>query len=77
MIIKEIGRHSKVLANKPCWVVMNKIDLVDQTMVALFEDKLRRRVVSYPFFLSALLQEGLKQLLEDIAKWFDEEPERK
>ena len=60
VVINEINRYSKVLANKPCWVVMNKIDLVDQTVVALFEEKLRREGCKLPIFSSALLQGRLK-----------------
>ena len=59
VIIKEIGRYSKVLANKPCWVVMNKIDLVDETIVALFEEKLRREGCELPIFsVSAVTGKG-------------------
>ncbi len=78
VVINEINRYSKVLANKPCWVVMNKVDLVDKTVVALFEEKLRREGCKLPIFsVSAVTGEGLKKLLEDIAQWFDEESERK
>ena len=77
VVINEINRYSKVLSNKPCWVVMNKIDLVDKTVVALFEEKLRREGCKLPIFsVSAVTGDGLKMLLEDIAKWFDEESER-
>ena len=73
VVSKEIARYSRDLAGKPCWVVLNKIDIVDKNAVKSFENKLRTEGCEFPIFpISAVSGAGVNNLLNQLATWLEE-----
>ena len=77
VVSEEIGRHSEKLAKKPRWIVLNKIDIVDEKVTEMFAKKLRSEGCELPVFaISALSGIGLKKLLIEIFLWLEAERRR-
>jgi GTP-binding protein len=71
----ELGEYSDGLADRPRWLVLNKIDLVPaerrETIVAELLDKLGWRGPVYA--ISALTGEGTKRLAQDIMVYLEQQ----
>lgn len=68
IILSELKTYSNELANKPCWLVLNKIDLLTEEQI---EEK-KQAIIKYlnwnePIFvISAFAKKGLKELINKI-----------
>ena len=77
IVSKEISKYSLKLAEKPCWIILNKIDVVDEKKTKMFEDKLRADGCELPIFsVSALNGSGIKTLLSEVARWLESNSEK-
>jgi len=77
VVSKEITKYSRELAEKPCWIILNKIDVVDEKKVEMFKDKLRSDGCERPIFsVSALNGSGIKMLLGEVARWLENNSEK-
>lgn len=76
IIIKELNQYSENLANKPCWLVFNKVDLLDKKEVA----KCTQAVVASIgwkgdyYLISAANREGVNALCWDIINFINTQP---
>ena len=68
----ELIHSSKELANKPRWLVLNKIDLVEEQVSAEFEQRLGKNY-DRVFSISAATGAGCRRLCQSINKWLQEE----
>lgn len=78
----ELAAFSQSLANRPRWLVLNKIDLLSEQQLS---DLLARVAIELPqynrvYAISTVAKRGLKELTEDIMKsleklWQDEQDE--
>lgn len=68
----ELVHSSTEIANKPRWLVLNKIDLVDDAVVAEFEQRLGEDY-DQVFSISAATGAGCRFLCQNIDKWLQEE----
>jgi GTPase len=75
----ELGQYSAALADKPRWLVLNKLDLLPpderEARVAALVAELKWRGPVYP--ISALAGEGTKRLAQDVMSYLERlrEPE--
>ncbi len=74
-IVAELKKYDEDLYNKPRWLVLNKLDMVDndkrQTKV---KDFIRRFKYTGPVFqISALTREGCEGLIRDIYKYLQKQ----
>jgi GTP-binding protein len=71
----EIGEYSDALADRPRWLVLNKLDLVPpeqrEKRVKAIVKKLRWRGPVYG--ISALAADGTKRLTQDVMKFLEEQ----
>ncbi len=63
-IEKELLEYDEALSKKPRWLIMNKIDLLDQEQ----RDTLRGELTQYDklYFISTVNKEGISELLNDL-----------
>ncbi len=75
-IVKELQRYDPALAQKPRWLVLNKLDLVD-------EDERKERVAAFiksyrwkgpVFAVTAISGEGCRDLVYAIFDWLQKQP---
>ena len=75
-IVNELKLYSQALAEKPRWLVLNKLDLVAEdersARIASFVKALRWK--GAVFGVSAISGEGCRQLVYALAEWLDEHP---
>ncbi len=76
-IANELGRFSEDLADKPRWLVINKIDLLDDADLAEAREKLMSELSwDGPVFeVSAATGEGTSELAQAIMRELEAEPE--
>jgi GTP-binding protein len=69
-IVKELKKYDKALYDKPRWIVLNKLDMVDANdRVARVADFVKRMKYKGPIYqISALTREGCEPLIKDIYK---------
>ncbi|MEM9101797.1 MAG: Obg family GTPase CgtA [Pseudomonadota bacterium] len=76
-ILRELEGFSEKLAKKPCWLVLNKCDLMlEEDLIVLrqmLEEALGWKAPSY--VISAATGEGTQQLAQDIMRYMEEEIE--
>jgi GTPase len=67
-IIKELRKYDEALYDKPRWLVLNKLDMVDEgERAALVKDFIKRMRWKGPYFqVSALAREGLDGMVQAI-----------
>lgn len=67
-IVGELKKYDEALYNKPRWLVLNKLDMVDaDKRAALVKDFVKRFKFKGPVFeISALTREGCEQLVKTI-----------
>src|SRR5690606_21601991 len=79
-IVRELRRYDPALAEKPRWLVLNKIDMIDpgerqkriDTFVARYRGRGRNAIpVERVFAISALTREGCERLCLAVADWLD------
>ena len=75
-IVKELERYDPALAAKPRWLVLNKLDLIDESeckqRVAAFVKSYRWKGPVFP--VMAISGEGCKELVYAIQAWLEEHP---
>jgi GTP-binding protein len=74
-IVRELKKFDPALANKPRWLVLNKIDLIDPDLRQSVVDKVRRRLrTKAPIYaISAATGEGCRDLMWAVQRFlFDE-----
>jgi GTP-binding protein len=75
-IVKELKRYSQALAEKPRWLVLNKLDLIAEdersAHIAAFVKALRWK--SPVFGVSAISGDGCRPLVYALAEWLDRHP---
>ena len=75
-IVKELKRYDAALAEKPRWLVLNKLDLVAsdkrQECVAAFVTSYRWK--GPVFGIAAISGDGCRELVYAIQEWLDEHP---
>lgn len=71
LIEKELQGHDPDLARRERWLVLNKIDLMDEnTLAALIRNLQDRRGTEQPLFaVSAVSGKGCRELMAAIAAW--------
>jgi GTPase len=74
-IVRELKKYDPALANKPRWIVLNKIDLIDPderaAKIAQVRRRLRTKAPIYP--ISAVTGEGCPDLMWAVQRFlFDE-----
>jgi GTP-binding protein len=69
-IVAELKKYDQGLYDKPRWLVLNKLDMVDaDARVALIKDFVKRMRYKGPVFeISALTHEGCDHLIKEIYK---------
>ena len=69
-IVGELKKYDEALYNKPRWLVLNKLDMVDNDQrAAIVKDFVKRFKFKGPVFeISALTREGCEQLIKTIYK---------
>lgn len=67
-IIAELGKFSTTLGGKDRWLVLNKVDLIDEEALQVLEDALRRELnwEGRIHHISALNNMGCQQLCEEL-----------
>lgn len=72
-LVEELGKYDDELADKPRWVVLNKMDLVpEEEREALLESYREALGQDRPFFImSAATREGTQDLVKAIAQELD------
>ncbi len=67
-IVKELKKYDDALYEKPRWIVLNKVDMVDSDeRAAKVKDFVKRMKYKGPVYeISALTREGCEQLVRDI-----------
>lgn len=75
-IIDEINRYSEKLADKPCWLVFNKIDLLDEVQAQEQIDRVLEALAwDKPYYaISAISQGNTQQLIYDLMGFIDSLP---
>ena len=75
-IVHELARYDRALADKPRWLVLNKIDLIDPAeraqRVAAFVKSFRWK--GPVFAIAAIDGEGCRELVFAIQRWLDAHP---
>jgi GTPase len=75
-IVKELGRYDAALAEKPRWLVLNKLDLVAsderQARVGAFVKSYRWK--GPVFGIAAISGDGCRELVYAIQRWLEEHP---
>ena len=75
-IVKELERYDPALAAKPRWLVLNKLDLIDESerkqRVAAFVKSYRWKGPVFP--VMAITGEGCKELVYAIHSWLETQP---
>ena len=75
-IVKELERYDPALAAKPRWLVLNKLDLIDESerkqRVAAFVKSYRWKGPVFP--VMAITGEGCKELVYAIQAWLEAQP---
>ncbi len=75
-IVKELERYDPALAAKPRWLVLNKLDLIDESerkqRVAAFVKSYRWKGPVFP--VMAITGEGCKELVYAIQAWLEAHP---
>ena len=75
-IVKELERYDPALAAKPRWLVLNKLDLIDESerkqRVAAFVKSYRWKGPVFP--VMAITGEGCKELVYAIQAWLEANP---
>ena len=75
-IVKELKRYDAALAEKPRWLVLNKLDLVAsherQERIAAFVKSYRWK--GAVFGIAAISGDGCRELIYAIQEWLDEHP---
>jgi len=75
-IVKELERYDPALAAKPRWLVLNKLDLIDESerkqRVAAFVKSYRWKGPVFP--VMAITGEGCKELVYAIQAWLETHP---
>jgi GTP-binding protein len=75
-IVKELKRYDPALAEKPRWLVLNKLDLIPESerdqRVAAFVKTYRWKGPVFP--IAAINGEGCKPLVYAIAEWLSQHP---
>ena len=73
IINKELEAFSKVLAQKERWLVLNKADLVTDTLLAEYKNEICQRLglEDSLFVISALTGQGCKTLTDSIQQWLN------
>lgn len=76
VIINELGQYSEKLSQKPCWLVFNKIDILDPE-----EAKQRAQAIADAlgwedkhYLISAANREGVNALCWDVMHFLDTQP---
>ena len=76
-IVKELRKYDEGLYKKPRWLVLNKVDLIDDDVT---RDKTIKRIVrglgwkGQTFIISALTGSGCKELTYAIMKHIEQQP---
>ncbi len=70
----ELGDYSDALSERPCWIVLNKIDLLDEDARATLLAAVREAVGEdrFVFSISALAGTGLDALMRSVMDFLDE-----
>lgn len=70
IIESELASYSDALKEKPCWLILNKIDTMPGQLAWLDGLKLTRSY-SYQFKLSAVTKEGVPMLMDTLQSWWE------
>ena len=75
-VVKELRRYDQALFDKPRWLVLNKVDLIDvkerQARIAAFVKAYRSKA---PVFgIAAINGEGCRELVGAIQSWLERHP---
>ena len=75
-LVRELGKYSDTLMEKPRWIVINKMDLVPEEKRPELLSRLREALDpegTRPFFaISAATREGTQEVVRAIAQFLDE-----
>lgn len=76
IIINELVQYSETVANKPRWLVFNKLDLVmEDEAEAIIERVIKHLDWQGPVFrISAISKDGTKELTEALMEFLEENP---
>jgi GTP-binding protein len=75
-IVKELQRYDQALYDKPCWLVLNKVDLIEP-------DERAKRVAAFiksyrwkgpVFAVAAINGDGCRELVYAISEWLQQQP---
>lgn len=78
IILQELTKYSEKLASKPCWLVFNKIDVLDY-QAAKKKAKAIADTLNFTdkyYLISALHREGVKALCWDLMHFIDNHPRK-
>ena len=78
LLSKELQSYDPALAEKPCWLVLNKIDmLTDAERQARWKAMKKKLAWKAPVFeISGLTREGVKPLMFAVQDWLTEQAKR-
>ena len=75
-IVKELRRYDEALYDKPRWLVLNKLDLIDpadrEARIAAFVKSLRWKGPAYG--IAAINGAGCRELVYAVQKWLEKHP---
>jgi len=75
-VVKELRRYDAALADKPRWLVLNKLDLVPseerKARIAAFVKSYRWKGSVFP--VAAISGEGCRELVYAVQSWMEEHP---
>lgn len=72
-IVKELERYSTELADRPRWLVLNKMDMVDDSEAVKKQICTDLNWQGPVFCISALTGQGTEKLMLEIQSWLDEQ----
>ncbi len=76
-LVQELKKYDDALYNKPRWIVMNKVDLLDEEVqdekIDALIDGLELTEDDRVFVISAATREGCEELIAAIAQYVDDE----
>ena len=68
-IKEEISTYGHGLTEKPCWVVLNKSDLISEEEIALIRDHLSEQLSAPIYVISAFKGAGCSDLMADLGQF--------
>ncbi len=77
VILQELQNYDDILFQKKRWIVLNKIDTIDEEQLKIYEQEFKNKYKDSPVYcISALNNEGCQKLCQDIYTYLEKEKQK-